>query len=600
MTPQPQKKHILTVSVEDYFHVGAFEGSVLRKHWERFESRLEDNIGKVLELMARHNAQATFFVFGWIAERQPQIIRRIVAAGHEVASSGYWPKDLRGTHPEDLRADMRRAKAALEEAGSGKIIGYRAARNWLKPPDLWVLDMLAEEGYLYDSSLNPIFRRYAHDPRRIEVHKHRHTSGTQTIWEFPVSTTQVLGMRVTISGGNYIRQLPHPLLRRAVAHWDATRQSPLVFYFMPWEMDKDQPFISSLPRLTRIRHYRNLAKTAWVMEEYLKTYAFQSIRSHLGVPVDQAAASASQLPVELAPSAARKVDASLPQVTLVVPLFNEEQTVTYMMRTIQEFRRHLESSYRIHLILVDDGSSDKTWPRLEALVRDVEDCTLLRHEVNRGVAAAILTGVRSAPTETVCSIDCDCSYDPIVLETMIPMLESADMVTASPYHPQGEVFNVPSWRLFLSKTLCLMYSQLLGQRIHTFTSCCRVYRKTALEGLNLEYRGFLGVAEMLIRLQLRGGRIRECPAILESRLFGESKMKIYRTIISHLKFIARLMGEKVTGKGRRDLKKQGSGGPGSPSTGAKLGAAVADASAMMLILGSSCLEKITEYIPGLG
>ncbi len=540
------KTHILTISVEDYFHVGTFEGSVLRKHWGRFESRLEENIDKVLDLLAKYDTKATFFVFGWIAERQPQIIRKIVAQGHEIASSGYWPKTLQNIHPEELRMDLRRSKEALEAAGSNRIVGFRDARNWLAPKDLWILDLLAEEGYLYDSSVNPILRRYRQDPRRYELHRHRHSSvGNLSIWEFPISTAQMMGVRVTISGGNYIRQLPHPLLKRAVRKWDENRESPLVFYFMPWEIDKDQPFLSSLPRLSRIRHYRNLAKTAWVIEEYLQTYKFQPISTYLNVPISEPRKPVA-MPIDLTPVLDPARRAALPQITMVIPLYNEELTVGYLMRTILEFRRRLEMSYRIHLILVDDGSSDGTWAKLTDTFQGVEDCRIIRHGENQGVAAAIMTGIRAATTDTVCSIDCDCSYDPDVLETMIPMLAEADMVTASPYHPQGKVFNVPPWRLFLSKTLCRMYSLVLKQRIHTFTSCCRVYRQSAMAPVQLEYRGFLGVAEMLIRLKLRGGVLRECPATLESRLFGESKMKIFRTILGHLKFLARLNWEKLS------------------------------------------------------
>jgi dolichol-phosphate mannosyltransferase len=132
---------------------------------------------------------------------------------------------------------------------------------------------------------------------------------------------------------------------------------------------------------------------------------------------------------------------------------------------------------------------------------------------------------------------------------MIPMIENADLVTASPYHPDGKVFNVPPWRLFLSRTLCWIYSKLLGKAIHTYTSCFRVYRKSAVESLSLQHGGFLGVAEILIRLRLRGGRILEFPTTLESRLFGESKMKIVRTIWSHLGLVRELVGLRLRGGG---------------------------------------------------
>jgi glycosyltransferase involved in cell wall biosynthesis len=171
------------------------------------------------------------------------------------------------------------------------------------------------------------------------------------------------------------------------------------------------------------------------------------------------------------------------------------------------------------------------------------DVITLQHPANRGVAAAILTGLRAAPSNVVCSIDCDCSYDPAILEQMIPLLDGCDLVTASPYHPKGSTFNVPEWRLFLSRGLSRIYSRLLGIRLYTFTSCCRVYRKDVVEKLRLQHDDFLGVAEILIRARLAGARIVEFPATLEARLFGESKMKTLRTIRRHLGLLFELAVE---------------------------------------------------------
>jgi polysaccharide deacetylase family protein (PEP-CTERM system associated) len=542
------RKHVLTVSVEDYFHGASLDGVVARKHWTRIESRLEKSLKEVLDLLAEHQATATFFVLGWIAERQPEIVRQIRAAGHEIASRGYWPRGgVKGMlpHPEELREELQRAREALEAAGSNRIVGYRHPRWIMRPEELWVIDVLVEEGYLYDSSVNPILRRFARDPRWFEAHQHRHSVSNQSIWVFPASTVSVLGERVTISGGNYVRQLPHSLLRRAVRYWDRNRTTPIVFYFMPWEMDRDQPQIRGISRLQRIRQYRSLGKTRDVFQEYLKAYRFQPIGDWLELPwrtMEPAPAAAPERreAEAIALRSEGPLAANRPPVTLVIPLYNEEANIPYMRGTLLDLRRRLENRYRIHFNLVDDGSSDATWDRLTERFRDFPDCQVLRHAKNAGVAAAILTGLRAAPTETVASIDCDCSYDPNDLEAMLPMIEGADLVTASPYHPQGQVWNIPPWRLFLSRSLSRMYSLLLGKSIHTYTSCFRVYRKSAVEGLRVEHGGFLGVAEILIRLRLAGGRIVEYPNTLESRLFGESKMKIARTIWSHLGLLREL------------------------------------------------------------
>jgi polysaccharide deacetylase family protein (PEP-CTERM system associated) len=553
MDVEPSKPHILTVSVEDYFHGASLDAVVARKHWTRIESRLEKSLKEVLDLLAGHQVTATFFVLGWIAERQPEVVRMIRDAGHEIASRGYWPRGgVKGMlpHPQELREELQRAKEALEAAGSNRILGYRHPRWIMRREELWVLDILLEEGYLYDSSVNPILRRFARDPRMFEAHQHRHSASNRSIAVLPVSTVSLGGLRIPFSGGNYIRQFPHVLLREAVAWWSRKRATPIVFYFMPWEIDRDQPQIRGISTLQRIRQYRSLGKTRDVFEEYFRAYRFQPIGDYLGLPWrDRPAPQAhAERPIEV--RAGETIPAAdRPPVTLVVPLYNEEANIPYMRGTLLDLRRQLGALYRIHFNLVDDGSSDATWDRLNERFADFPDCRILRHPKNAGVAAAILTGLRAAPTAVVASIDCDCSYDPNDLASMIPMIADADLVTASPYHPQGRVFNIPPWRLFLSRTLSRMYSALLGKSIHTYTSCFRVYRKEAVEGLSVRHGGFLGVAEILIRLRLAGGRVVEYPTTLESRLFGESKMKIARTIGSHLGLLRELLGLRMRGGG---------------------------------------------------
>jgi glycosyltransferase involved in cell wall biosynthesis len=226
---------------------------------------------------------------------------------------------------------------------------------------------------------------------------------------------------------------------------------------------------------------------------------------------------------------------------VVVPCYNEERVLFYLANTLRSVAAALGSDYRLTFLFVDDGSSDATWASLRRRFASRPDCALVRHGENRGVAAAILTGLRRAETEIVASIDCDCTYDPHQLRSMLPLLApGVDLVTASPYHPAGRVRNVPSWRLFLSRSLSRLYSLVLHQRLATYTSCFRVYRRSAVTSLPVREGGFLGVAEMLGLLDLAGGRIVECPAVLEARLLGYSKMKIARTCAGHLGLLARL------------------------------------------------------------
>ncbi len=240
--------------------------------------------------------------------------------------------------------------------------------------------------------------------------------------------------------------------------------------------------------------------------------------------------------------------------TVIIPCYNEELILPYLANTLSNVRAMLSSRFELQFLFVDDGSTDGTWNALRRLFGSRPDCRLLRHEGNRGVAAAILTGIRAARTELVCSIDCDCTYDPLLLGEMIPMLgPGIDLVTASPYHPSGSVINVPGWRLVLSRTLSRLYRLVLHNRLHTYTSCFRVYRRSAVGPVDLRRTGFLGVSELLGRLDLRGARIVEFPATLEVRLVGRSKMKTFATIGGHISLLGWLVRERVGGRIRQAM-----------------------------------------------
>ena len=237
------------------------------------------------------------------------------------------------------------------------------------------------------------------------------------------------------------------------------------------------------------------------------------------------------------------------EISVVVPFFNEQAVLLHFEHTINDVEVELGKDYTVNFVLVDDGSTDGTAHRLHHMFGSRPNFIIVQHAVNRGVAAAILTGIRQATTEIVCSIDCDCSYDPQSLKRFIPALtEGVDMVTASPYHPRGAVRNVPTWRVKLSKGASFLYSLILRNKLFTYTSCFRVYRKSAVCKLALSNNGFVGVAEILGRLDLQGSLIREEPAILNVRLFGKSKMKLVRTIFGHLRLMLWLARTRATTK----------------------------------------------------
>ena len=234
-------------------------------------------------------------------------------------------------------------------------------------------------------------------------------------------------------------------------------------------------------------------------------------------------------------------DDQRPTVGVVVPCYNEAETLPYLMNTLASVERRFADRYRFHFVFVDDASVDETWQVLSALVAGRSNSTVVRHTVNRGVAHAILTGISASPSELVCSIDADCTYDPHEIGRLVEALENgAALVTASPYHPEGHVVGVPTWRLGLSRTLSSMYRRVLRSKLHTYTSCFRGYRKSAFTELTLRHRGFLGVAETLARTIISGEKVIEIPATLESRLIGQSKMRVLPVIVGHLRLLAEL------------------------------------------------------------
>jgi polysaccharide deacetylase family protein (PEP-CTERM system associated) len=544
------KKHLLTVLVEDYFHVGAFENLIRQRNWSNFEPRFEQNTLKTLDLLDEYKTKATFFVLGWIAEQNPRIVREIVRRGHELASRGFYHRSVRNLTPEEFRGDVRKTNQILEDTTGQKVIGYRAAEKLNYEKDAWILDVLAEENFIYDASFLPTMKaekskRFAH-----QVH-----AGGKIIHEFPYATRNVGVGLLPISGGNYFRQIPFTLMSHAVEDWNRRYDAPFVLYFHVWELDPEQPRISAASNYNRIRHYRKLDKMEWVIKEYLNRYDFTTAAEYLNADLGlQIADFKVQNPIVLNPNSLlenkkSQIPNPKPQISIVVPCYNEEPTLPYLANTLRSVEANLRENYQPEFIFVDDASTDRTFNKLNELFADKENVKIIRHETNRGVAAGIMTGIKNAETEIVCSMDCDCTYDPHELENMIPLLgEGVDMVTASPYHRSGGVRNVPEWRLFLSKGASFLYRRALRSKLDTYTSCFRVYRRSSVVDLEIKEKGFLGVAELLGKLDLRGGRITEHPAVLEVRLFGFSKMKTARTIFGHLRLLSRLSKERLLGK----------------------------------------------------
>lgn len=530
------QKHLLTILVEDYFHVGAFENLIQQRNWSNFEPRYEQNTIKALDLLDEYDTKATFFVLGWIAEQNPGLIREIVARGHEVASRGYYHRSLKNLTDEEFREDLKRTNRSIETACGQKVLGYRAAEKLSFKENGWILNVLADEAFAYDASFLPNVQ----DAKSKRFSHQVHSDG-KAIWEFPYATLDLgLGL-LPISGGNYFRQIPYTLMRHAVRNWTQRQHEPLTFYLHVWELDPEQPRISAASSYNRIRHYRKLDKMEWILRENLELYNCTGVAKYLGLEENRYVDVANihqQKPVETITN----YELRNANVSIVIPCYNEADALPYLANTLRSVEASLiEDGYQPNLVFVDDKSTDGTLDLLNEIFGHKKNVEILKHKTNRGVAAGIMTGIRAAKTEIVCSMDCDCTYDPHELLNMLPLLsENVDMVTASPYHKDGGVRNVPGWRLFLSRGASFLYRRVLRSKLDTYTSCFRVYRRSSIVGMQLTESGFLGVAEMLGKLDLNGGKIIEFPAVLEVRLFGASKMKTAKTVLGHLKLLSNL------------------------------------------------------------
>lgn len=247
----------MTVDVEDYFQVSAFEGTVRRDAWEATPLRVEANTDRILELFEAHGVRATFFTLGWVAERCPDMVRRIVGAGHELASHGWQHVRANTQTPAEFREDIRRTKTLLEDLGGTAVNGYRAASYSIGRDNLWAHEELADAGYRYSSSIVPI----RHDLYGMpEAPRFAFDAAGGRLREIPVTTLRVAGRNFNCGGGGWFRLFPYALSRWALRQVNNQEQQSGLFYFHPWEIDPGQPRPPGAPLKTRIRHYLNLER----------------------------------------------------------------------------------------------------------------------------------------------------------------------------------------------------------------------------------------------------------------------------------------------------------------------------------------------------
>ena len=272
-------KNVLTIDVEDYFHVAALSKSIKQEEWDTISPRVSNNIHQLLDLFDEHNVKATHFVLGWVAERFPDLVREIDNRGHEVASHGYSHQLVYTQTPAVFESETRDSKNLLEDIIGKPVHGYRAASYSITKKSLWALDILADLGFKYDSSIFPI----VHDKYGIKGSPGfphiLETPNKRTLVEYPLSIFRILGQSIPVAGGGYFRLYPYWLSRYFYQKINQ-QHAPFVFYMHPWEIDPDQPRVDA-SLLSRFRHYNNLDKGYQRLSRLLSDFSFTTMHEKL-------------------------------------------------------------------------------------------------------------------------------------------------------------------------------------------------------------------------------------------------------------------------------------------------------------------------------
>jgi polysaccharide deacetylase family protein (PEP-CTERM system associated) len=267
-------RNALTVDVEDYFHVSAFADSIDRSEWDSHPLRVGENTRRLLDLFDRNQLKATFFVLGWVAERAPELIREIAGRGHEIACHGFSHQLVYNQSPEVFRRETVQSKQLLEDIIGAPVRGYRAASYSITERSRWALDILAEAGFVYDSSIFPVRHDRYGMPGTPEHPYSMTTDDGHSLVEFPLSTARVFGCRLPVAGGGYFRLYPYALTRSGLRQINR-KGKPFIFYLHPWEIDPDQPRVGA-KWLSRFRHYNNISRCETRLKKLLQDFNFDT------------------------------------------------------------------------------------------------------------------------------------------------------------------------------------------------------------------------------------------------------------------------------------------------------------------------------------
>jgi len=261
----------MTVDVEDYFQVSAFETTVARDEWDRYPHRVADNTERILDLFAQHGVKGTFFTLGWVAERFPQLVERIATEGHEVASHGWQHTRVNTQTPAQFSEDIERTRQVLMDLSGQPVLGYRAASYSIGRSESWAWDALADAGHTYSSSIVPI----RHDLYGIpDAPRFSFRTAQDRLLEIPITTVPLGGRNINCGGGGWFRLFPYSFSRWAINRVNQSDAEPAIFYFHPWEIDPDQPRPDGLSAKARFRHYLNLNRTYARLQHLLRDFSW--------------------------------------------------------------------------------------------------------------------------------------------------------------------------------------------------------------------------------------------------------------------------------------------------------------------------------------
>lgn len=513
-TPSPSSAEAevpLSVSVQEYFEAQALSGALCKSHWGRCEQRAFVGVERALDECKRRGAIGTFYFSSWVAQRAPDSLIAVARAGHEL---GVLASAVDASDPSDLdefRTQLISVRRRLVDIAGVEALGVRVAAF-----DLRLVAVAREVGFAFLSD------------------------GQDTV----ALNGESLRVEHAETGTHGLRRYSRRAFERACSSGNAV-------HTFSWELDVEQPRITSLGRLAAWRHYDGLSTVGPRLARLLAAKRAVPVARRLGLEVPVArlhpAPNVVAPPAYVSPLVERRTP-----VTVVIPCYNEQEGLSYLANALREFERHARDRYAVSYVFVDDGSTDRTWNLLTALAADAPHVQLVRHEANRGIAAAIASGLAHASSEFVCSLDADCTYDPLILSDLVAALESgADLVTASPYHSLGRVVHVPGWRLALSRTLSRLYRWRIGAPLHTWTACVRGYRRSRVAELAVRNSGYLGITELLLRALGAGLRVVEVPATLESRILGHSKLKVARVVLGHVGML--VTAGRLDATGTRDI-----------------------------------------------